>query len=673
MRLKLTFITLAMLTISACGPMGQNPSARKSMAYEFRGTTGPFFDENGVDYVHGGDKRVDEALDRQSLTKPSEQFVPAPQETKASPPPQVSPAPVSSTSTPTNRTLQQKLREFEITRFNGNDGKPTRFGTSHARIRVFFRNEQPAEFNSRLVKNGNNLAFEATSGRFQLKGELTDFANKSLGKFDLVETSTKEHSEIYYRAYKAKLTVREDRSRQVVAGSGFDRQLKNLRENTFGWVHNWSVLNGPAFYLVDIVRVGNEDATHAPIIAFKGESKRTGEREHKADSLTPEAATDVRLVGNSEDASRRLFAITLEDRQSAEQNTVMVDVESEEPEAPVKLNPEEEPVEFGPSGETLKTTPQQNNNSGHTQIDGSVQEGPVTPASGNSFLRVDNSLARTGRMTKDFDRNRSIPGVRAAIAEYQKQRRSSLENFYRHANPFRGMMEAIGAAYDVSPAYAYLTAIESSYFTGGKYKIERPIRNGKLLSSALGPFQILEETGRSLNMKITDLRKSESNNSDDAHDERRFFAPSACGAAKYIGRLVNIFDNGDATLAVLAYYQGEGGAAAALFCSFETSGNKQSCASRINHGMTGTEYQRYIRLAKNYSYKYGELERVAAIPLHMRQYVNRKLAVYFISSDLKRYGFSLAGAKTQLPNNGTVIPHQPIQDSTCRQAVSANL
>lgn len=645
------------------------------MSYEFRGTTGPFFDQDGADYVHGGDTRVDEALDKQSPQKPEETFVPsAPQETStpATPPSPTTPAPVASetTSTPTSRTLQQKLREFEITRFEGKEEKPTRFGTSHARIRVFFRNEQPAEFKSSLVKKGNAFVFEATSGRFQLKGELNDSTNKSLGKFDLLDSSTKEHAEIFYRAYKAKLTVREDRSRQVVTGSGFDRQLKNLRENTFGWVHNWSVLNGPAFYLVDIVRVGVEDAANAPIIAFKGESKRTGDREYKADSLTPEAASEIRLVGNSEDSSRRIFAVTLEDRQSAEQNTVMVDVESEEPDAPVKLNPEEEPVEFGPSGEIIKTGMPGEQVAHNGKVKGEVKTFRPTPASGNSFLRVNTSLARTGRMTKDFDKNQNIPGVRAAIAEYQKQRRTSLENFYRNANPFRGLMEAIGVAYDVSPAYAYLTAIESAYFTGGKYKIERPYSRGKLLSSALGPFQILEETGRGLNMKITALRRA---NIEEPHDERRYFTSSACGAAKYIGRLVNIFDRGDATLAVLAYYQGEGGAAAALFCSFRTSENKQACASRINHGMTGQDYQRYISLAKNYSYTYGELERVAAIPLHMRQYVNRKLAVNFISSDLSRYGFSLEDAKTQLPKNGTVSPRSPIQDSTCRQAVDTIL
>lgn len=611
-----------------CGSQNRTISTRP---HALQGTTG-FFDDDGVDYIHGGDPRVAKALE--------EPATPLKEDAK--------PEARSQPETVKPRSLKETLREFEITRFDKRTNKPTRFGADRASIKIFFRAGVSHEFSGEFTKAGSKLTFAASSERFNLTGEIADSANKSLGKFVLRDSSSSETAEIFYRAYRAKLNVRQDRTRQVVPGSGFENQLKSLREDTFGWVHNWTVLHGASFYLVDVVYV-NKNASTAPptpIISFKGPSKRTGQREHRAESLTPEAS-EVRLIGNSETGSRRLFEVTLEDRQSAEKNKVMVDIEAEEPDPPPAITNQDEPEE----------SPDERG----------------TQESDKAYLKIDKSLPRTGRMTIDFDKNRNIPGVRHAMAEYQKEKRSGLENFYRYAHPFRGIIEAIGMTFDVSPAYAYLTVVESAYFTGGKYKIERPHRKGKLLSSALGPFQILENTGRNLNLRITDLWKGDTNSHDNSLDERRYFTSSACGAAKYVGQLVNTFEGSDSTLSILAYYQGEGGAAAALYCTFEASGDKKACAKRINRGMKGNEYNRYLRLAKNYSYTYAELESVAAIPAHMRQYVNRKLAVYFISSDLARYGFSISSPILHLPNNGTVTPAQPIQDANCRKVVTSIL
>lgn len=664
MRLKLTFLALGVLLINACGPGGgTHPGRRSSKATPFDGTTGY------SDYVHGGDQRVEYALRPRPQPTPAPaapgQKPPLPDLKEVDPTLPVTPIPEASEA---RRTLAQKLREFEITRFEGDDRKPTRFGTVKARIRVFFRNEQPAEFISPLVKKGDKLSFEATQGRFKLSGEITDSPRNSLGKFTLIDSASQENAEIFYRAYRAKLNVREDRTRQIVAGSGFEKQLKSLRENTFGWVHNWTVLRGPSFYLVDIVRIGVEDV-NAPVISFKGESRRTGDEEIQADSLTPDAS-EVRLVGNSEQGSRRMFSVTLEDKQSAEKNTVMVDIEAEDQEAAPPVSPDEVPIEYTPPPSSTDPAPEKpgvypnNPNEPKTSeprhSESPELNRPIPP--GNSYLQIDNSLPRTALMTRHFNRNQSIPGVRNAIADYQRGNRLGLERFYTYAHPFRRIMEAVGSAYDVSPAYAYLTVIESAYFTGGKYVIQRPYSHGRLLSSALGPFQILEGTAQSLKMRTGGQ-----------HDERRYFTTSACGAAKYIGKLVNIFDGGDSTLSILAYYQGEGAAAAAIYCSLHVKGSRSACANRIGRGMTGAEYERYLRLAKNYSYSYAELERVAAIPFHMRNYVNKKLAVYFISSDLKRYGFDKINGVSKLPSNGTVTPPHTIQDPKCRSAINSVL
>ena len=88
--------------------------------------------------------------------------------------------------------------------------------------------------------------------------------------------------------------------------------------------------------------------------------------------------------------------------------------------------------------------------------------------------------------------------------------------------------------------------------------------------------------------------------------------------------------------------------------------------------MSGSEYARYIRLAKNYHYTYAEIERVAAISAAMRSYVNRKLAIYFISSNMRQFNFSIpSNAPTHYPDNNSVMPPNAILDTKCRAAVNS--
>jgi hypothetical protein len=107
-------------------------------------------------------------------------------------------------------------------------------------------------------------------------------------------------------------------------------------------------------------------------------------------------------------------------------------------------------------------------------------------------------------------------------------------------------------------------------------------------------------------------------------------------------------------------------------CSFKPAGSPAACASRIGKGFSGQDYSRFKKLAREFNFTYAEMDRLAAIPAHMRAYVNKKLAVYFISQDMNRYGFKVgAGAPRSLPANGTVFPSASILDERCRSAVKA--
>jgi hypothetical protein len=266
---------------------------------------------------------------------------------------------------------------------------------------------------------------------------------------------------------------------------------------------------------------------------------------------------------------------------------------------------------------------------------------------GSSYLEIDTQQPRTALMTRDYARNRDSVNVKRWMGLYLREgtiQNNNLMSFYKNANPFRRMIETVARAMDVSPAFAYITVIESTYFTGGQYQIQA---NRK--STALGPFQFLDKTAASMN-----LRGGRGKN-----DERRFFAPSACAGAKYIGQLVDQFKEGDSTVAILGYSQGEAGAAEAIVCSMD----KKNCFG---------DWGRFITMAQKYDFTFQTIDEVGAIPQAQRDYVNNKLAIYFLSSDMAGYDLAIpADAPRTLPNNGTVVPTLPIQDSVCRSIISS--
>ncbi len=642
--------------LAACAPSG-NQAGSNSML----GTTG-YTSPEGYDYVAGGDERVERAL-----REPENPSAP------------VSPKPAAP-GQPQAKPLREKLKEFEISRFHVNETAAARFGEAKVALKIFFNTgAMPVAFKIDLVGAKPKFNVNGVSSGFTLAGELNDTEHQTRGEFTLTENSSGESARIFYWAYKAKLRVRENRTVQVTPGSPFERQIKDLRDNTFGWVNNWTIVRGVSFFLVDIVKVVPHGSSANPdsLLSFKGPSLRTGEAEHNVEGIGS-APNRIKLVGNGEEGAGRMFQVTMQDPQTKQNNEFMLDLELDTPQAPPGQAPAapvtpDEPVEEPEYEQEPTTLPNPQAPVPQPQIPaqpGTPQpaqpaQTPRTPTpaaepvrTGKSYLRINAHLPRTAKMTNDFNRNRNLSGVKQWIEKYRGSWRTSLQAFYTYANPFRRVMEKVGQAFDVSPAYAYLTVIESVYFTGGRYKIQNAPN-----STALGPFQLLTGTAREVGLMVGG-----------SDDERRYFVPSSCGAAKYVRKLVDRFDDSDSTVAILAYFQGDGGAAAAIYCSFDpNAGNRQACASRINKNFSGQDYNRFLRLTKSYNYSYAEMDRMAAIPQHMRDYVNKKLAIYFISNDMAKYGFSTDGAPTGFPSNGTVMPGRALKDRECHSAASGIL
>jgi hypothetical protein len=611
------------------------------------GGTG-FQDQSGNSYVANGDTRVEEALKRPDdmipVTKPGEPPKPAPK-----------------------ILMREKLKEFEISRFDEGVSKPSRFGEGRLELKVVFINNGSITFRGKLSGGKPNFKFSGKSGRYRLEGTLDDFTEETKGDFTLTDTKTGQTAQILYWAYRTKLRLRRDRTKTSTIASQLEQELS--AEHTFAWVNNWNVVRARSSYLVDIVHSVRGDslpAERANFFTIKGESKQASEDDVFAQ--TDAKNTRIQLMGNGENRPGRMFQINVRNPKTNQEEEFMLDVipvqkkaagekptEIDQPEEPETFAPETQPAP-PPSTPAPEPAPQEN---GGKPSAGDFGPGntpkPQAPEEairiGKSFLRIDTSLPRTAKMTRDFNRNRNLDGVKTWINKFVNGNlRDDLQNFYTNSAIFRDIMEAVGQFVDVSSAFAYLTVVESNYFTGGRWELEW----GKG-TTAFGPFQLTEgaaaDGGTALN-------------------ERRYFVPSSCGAAKYVRKLVDRFDDSDSTVAILAYFQGDGGAAAAIYCSFGNGvGDRKACAKKINKkgGFNRYDYGRFLKLAKNYAYTYEEMENLAAIPKPMRDYVDKKLAIYFISNDFAKYGFTIPMKNLPRPDNDTIMPKRRLHDAECER------
>lgn len=640
MRFKVGILTICVSLLAACGPghkrdrNGQativthgNPSQNDAQAPQ------------PSEFTDNGDERVEEFL-RNSPRKPDPTPAPPPEQPATPPKPGADNRPIPELKIPEQKTLAKQLKEFQITRYSKDRENPQQLGMYRAEFKLFFTDGKVVAFHGPFKIEGKKLKFEEPAEGMVWSGFIEDLDDESKGEFTL--TRGQESAKVFYTAWKSNLQVRPDAEKPLVQGSQADQFAAAFKSHdVYGWVHNWVVAdNGEiviSTYLMDMVNNG-------PLqITFAGESKRTGESEHpvtvkqNSKDKKPGPKVEASLVGNAAQGNHKVIAVKVKN-DKGEDDEFLVDVSPAKPRPKAKPKPEDVPQQW--------------------------------QSSGDAFMQVDLGSPRSSKMAQDFEKNRGQAGVDAAIAYFQRDSdrkrgikggRTGLQNFFSCSSAFRPLMTAVGQAYDVSPSFAYLTVVESLYFTGCEYEIQKAPA-----SSAVGPFQLLTGTAtKTLGMRV-----------DGALDERRYFKPSACAAAKYVGMNVDLFSQADSTLGILAYYQGDGGAAAALYCTFSPQASK-ACADRINpsakkkangvQAFTGADYGRFKKLVRSYNYRFGEMDELSMIPADMRDYVNKKLAVYFISNDMSRYGFANPGpppAKFPAKARGTISPGA-VRDPVC--------
>lgn len=709
------------------------PSARDSVAYKhFVPGFNNYADRKGVDYIHGGDPYMN-----RRMKEIEDDIAPSPQgpgskstQPRSSSPvrkiPKMPKEPIKSPSVPDGQHLIDRLMQFEISRFDKGNQEPKRFGHSTFILDVFFSDRNlPIKFSGELKPPVEPMTTWHVAGQvsgYELSGDLTDFEadDKITGVFLLIDHHTGETAEISYRAFKARLLVFPDQEKKVDENSKLGCEIKALSQNIFLWVNRWNMPYGKSFYRDDGLATGSTDdffkqGCQTPIISIRGESKAASlieDEAEPAESLPGNSLLDIKNIGNSTHGERQAFEAELTDKDSGEKTSLVLRVENVNPDDGPELAPDETPQVYGAaktngtSEQTAEDGPPEPNGVDEEAInDGSPTDGEQklvpSPAPGSApksaarptpksaptmivtsggYFGTDitnSSKPRSRKYILDLNRNENVPGVLAKIHSFQNEKRQSLQNFFDYYNPIRVLVKTIGEVFDASAEYGIPTVVESNYFTGASYQIQKA--SG---SSALGPFQLTFGTA-------TGVGHMYANKKFDPDDERRFSAPSSCGAARLTTQLIDRYRNGDSTLTILAYFQGEGGAAAVEYClnSPEQAGNRQACVERVNgqtmivtangkrlmkktKNFSSKEYAKFMQFSQRYHYPYSGMARTdTMIPIHMSDYVNKVLAVHVIAMRMAHWGFSLSkNAQTQYPH-GTTFPQKQIQDSVCREVV----
>lgn len=678
MRLTVSIFLAFFLVLSACAPGGRNAPIATGLGPKI--TSGQDLSEdsltpappalisnNGAPYTVGGDARVTKEIQTER------------------PDPQAPLTPVQEKEL----VFADSLDDFRLFRHDNDPKKPVQFGKKTFDFWLQIKTEGDrhiaVHFSGNLRASGNSLEFADVKSNkidYSLEGRITDGKDSSIGLF---EVRFQDHrAKIFYRAYRAKLTVSTRQSQDWSQVQDLKQKVDRLKKDAddkviYAWGQNMVVAGltvGASRFHYDILPSQKTAGDDWAFFSFEGVSVRQGVVPSEPATVTKNKKGDiekVQLQGDAEDEDSRIFSMTLRNKKTDKSVEVMVQIEREGEVSEMTLPPSgQQPAPTSPPaanrdddapasmdddwqlpdspGPVISNTPPPSTTTPKPSTTKSAPR-PVprpqvsTPASylgiGSKayfFTNYGNAnLPLTKRAIDQFEKNYNVRQVQNAIAILER-RNSKLNRWFYYASPFVDMIQSIAEAYDVPPAFAFLIVNESEYFSGPFSRNGRHYPAYSFLnpsgSSAIGPFQIVTGTATSNGIAAEKNRPGQAVSH---RDERNYFAPSACGAALYIGKNMRMFPN-DAALGVMAYFQGEG---------------------------TVKGLVTKIRNYEDYSMGYAIIARHHMIKNEAIDYVARFLASYFVGGDYKKYGFSTSNMS--LPSNA--VPAS-IRSPRCRAAVA---
>lgn len=603
------------------------------------------------------------------------------------------------------------LMAFRIFRYDKDSNKPARLGTDHWQFYVWQNQNGKAvrfDFEGKFSAQGDLLNILPTKAKqdshYTVEGYLEN--PKSNSKDDLVTgklifkytaADTVQQAPIFYRAFIGDLTVRANRSQDLTKTPKLLAEVKAFQSVKHAWVNNYTVPLGVSRYHIDILEDLSDNTinpaapipTQTTLLTYDGDSLQTGDLvDHPSRILQQgdknSGVSSVTLEGDGGDNDSRMFGVTLKDDQG-NQTQLMVDINhdtateaavpppppaledravapapavppadtdtSTQPATKANLLPEESQPKLTTEDNSPQVDLPDNNDDipvpsvrPKQQTTTVSDAGPDVTGTEKNIFYTDMGNAKltmAHRMVKDFDSNWSVPGVQAWIKKLtgSKSSRRKTTTYLNSFSPFTPLVRMIAEGYDIATGFIANTMRESRYFYGGQYQIEVAPN-----STAFGPLQILRGTAQTMGLTT---RAQSSGHFPGTGDERYYFVPSACGSAKYFASNAKRFKS-DTTLAFLAYYMGPG--------------NKKGTNGAA--GLINT----YISKSNDYGYTYAAMAKSKYINKDRRDYVEESLATYFIGKNPSYFGFSMAGAKTQLPTNNTVMPpSNRVANSTCQQ------
>lgn len=283
---------------------------------------------------------------------------------------------------------------------------------------------------------------------------------------------------------------------------------------------------------------------------------------------------------------------------------------------------------------------------------------------------------------RQMEKNYTYPCVRKKISEIiakenkRKQRslskRWTFSKFWTVAQPLRQMISDVFHGYDVLPTLAYVSAVESTFLKNPSYPLQvsgAPTYTSSNSSTAFGPFQILKGTAQSLKMRTVKTQTSRTP-PNASWDERYYFASGLCGAAKHM--LVSYAHLGqiDVTWSILSYFRGDYGAAVWLAHSlwdYPLGGSNKRTQAQNRKVMN------LYNVVDRYTYTYQEIKGYGKFPDYIRNYVDLKVAAYFILQSPTAMGFPIPGdALEQIPSahQDKFFPELEMLDPICENITS---
>lgn len=272
--------------------------------------------------------------------------------------------------------------------------------------------------------------------------------------------------------------------------------------------------------------------------------------------------------------------------------------------------------------------------------------------SSDAFLSInydESNLPRVARGLHDMEAHYGYRDIRENWIPHMRDTRGSLiRNFWRHGHPVRDLISEVFEAYDVLPTLAYVTILESQFLRSGDFEVELTSAGH---GTAFGPFQLVKRTANNLGL-LTDMSQQKGHRPA-TWDERNWFVPSLCGAAKHFKLSLDYYGHADTTWAILAYHAGDYGAT-------------EEIAQSLN-----VNAREFWNTLSRYSYTYQEIKALNKLTDHYEKYVDKKLASYFILQSPTAMGFNTPdNVKTDIPDGHKhkFFPPQPIKDERCERA-----